>query len=65
MDYSTNGTITGFVDYCFRFVKQTYGVPLEKSIELIQRSGGRAFLAHPKLMKLDPDEEFKVFKQMK
>ncbi|CAH1193169.1 Phosphoribosyl 1,2-cyclic phosphate 1,2-diphosphodiesterase [Paenibacillus allorhizoplanae] len=54
-----------FVAYCFHFSGQSYGAPIEKSFEVIKKSGGKAFLAHPKLMKLSLDEEYKIFKQMK
>ncbi|WP_314584855.1 PHP domain-containing protein [Paenibacillus terrigena] len=55
----------GFVDYCFKFVKQEYSAPVEKSFDVIKKSGGKVFLAHPKLMKLSLDEELNIFKQMK
>ncbi|MFB9274884.1 PHP domain-containing protein [Cohnella cellulosilytica] len=56
---------SGFVDYCFQFGGQQYGASVEKSFDAIQKSGGKAFLAHPKLMKLDLDEEYRIIKRLK
>lgn len=55
----------GFVAYCFQFSGQHYSASVEKSFDVIKKSGGKAFLAHPKLMKLSLDEEYRIFKQLK
>ncbi|MFC4598571.1 PHP domain-containing protein [Cohnella hongkongensis] len=56
---------SAFVAYCFQFSEQQYGSSVEKSFDAIKKSGGKAFLAHPKLMKLNPDEEYRMFHQLK
>jgi len=56
---------SGFVDYCFRCDGQHYAAPVERTFEAIKKSGGKAYLAHPKLMKLNPGEEYSIIKQLK
>lgn len=63
--FSDWGAYNAFVAHCFRFEKQCYGATVEKSFEVIKNCGGKAYLAHPKLMKLSLDEEYLIFKQMK
>lgn len=55
----------GFVNECFQFERQRYGAPAETTIEMIKNSGGKAFLAHPKLMKLSPGEELNTITKLK
>ncbi|MBP1966184.1 PHP domain-containing protein [Paenibacillus aceris] len=63
--FSDWGAYSNFVRHCFRFEGQCYSAPVEKSFDVIKKSGGKAFLAHPKLMKLSLDEEYQFFKQLK
>jgi predicted metal-dependent phosphoesterase TrpH len=54
-----------FVDCCIQSGGPDYSVSAEQCINVIKESGGKAFLAHPKLMKLNMSEEWELFSKLK